>query len=505
MNTNTNKRIKKSIKRLSNSYKTIIVEKNLSTLYLIIFALALLFVFPKLVDYVILWVSLILVAIIGLVAYVVINKTNDHISRPLQQRLIEALPDQAFRYVATSRFLAGGWQVIEPKQIEVTEDVIDIEPTPIKTYSFDEAYKQSDKYNWNIGQIEGTDQLATFNFTRQSHVLVCGGTNCGKTSTTGFMLALYALKSKMHVIVFDGANGSDWNEFKPYTEFYDAQPEHLEVIISNIERLYQERQDKLKELNAASNYDLDKPLQPIVIMIDELGYLLEGLKVDKNRYKSVVARFQKMIRVIRKVSIHLVLIDQNANSIPQEILTNIKCIFAYQAEGHIGNAIKRYNLDKLKAQGQFNFQGKIVDGWYTKQHLSNYLPSIKPVKQQLMLTVDRSEAASDVVIDESIVVIEENTKMIAALPTPSRQPTSIQSYNTKPKDTTITKPSPSITLPKAVSNRLEFVNQLIEIAKTEQLNDSKVRKYCKELTGKSLDGNASKVILEYVLSKVQAF
>jgi len=462
------------------------------------FALAVLLAFPKLVDYVMLWVSLILVAGIGLIAYVVINRTNDHISRPLQQRLIEALPDQAFRYVATSRFLSNpdkSWQVIEPKQIEVTEDeVIEIDATPIKTYSFDEAYKQSDKYNWNIGQIEGTDQLATFNFTKQSHVLVCGGTNCGKTSTTGFMLALYALKSKFHVIVFDGAGGSDWVEFKNHVEFYEAQSEHLELIISNIERLYQERQEKLKELNAASNYDLDKPLQPIVLVIDELGYLLDGLKSDKAKYKDIVLRFQKMIRVIRKTSIHLVLIDQNANSIPQEILTNIKCIFAYQAEGHIGNAIKRYNLDKLKAQGQFNFQGKIVDGWYTKQHLSNYLPSIKPVKQQLMLTDCRSEAASDVVIEDCSVVIEEDSS--AALPTPPRHPT-IQ--NTIQKTL-----QPTVTLPKVVSNRMEFVNQLIELAKTEQLNDSKVRKYCKELTGKSMDGVASKVILDYVNSKVQS-
>ena len=437
-----------------------------------------------------LWVSIILVAGIGLIAYVVINRTNDHISRPLQQRLIEALPDQAFRYVATSRFLSNpdkSWQVIEPKQIEVTEDeVIDIEP--IKEISFNEAYSSSDKYNWNVGQIEGTDQLATFNFTRQSHVLVCGGTNCGKTSTTGFMLALYALKSKFHVIVFDGANGSDWNEFKPYTEFYDAQPEHLEVIIGNIERLYQERQEKLKELNAASNYDLDKPLQPIVIMIDELGYLLDGLRTDKNRYKSVVARFQKMIRVIRKTSIHLVLIDQNANSIPQEILTNIKCIFAYQAEGHIGNAIKRYNLDKLKAQGQFNFQGKIVDGWYTKQHLSNYLPSIKPVKQQLMLTCSEATQLKDEEIVESIVDegIGKNTLIAAPGGT-----------------STVQVQSSTVQAPKVISTRLELVTKLTELLKNNQtVNDSVCRKLHLEIYQKSINGNASKQIVEFVQSQV---
>lgn len=434
----------------------------------------------------------------GLGSYVVVKLTQDYTNRSLPERLIKALPIEAFKYRSTAKVLGSSkqeWKVIEPTKLieDKTEEIVDIEP--IKTYSFDEAYKQSDKYNWYVGQIEGTNDLATFNFTKQSHVLVCGGTNCGKTSTTGFMLALYALKSRFHVIVFDGANGADWNEFKPYTEHYDAMPEHLETIISNIERLYQERQDKLKQLGTANNYDLDKPLQPIVILIDELGYLLDGLRsIDKNQYKSVVQRFQKMIRVIRKVSIHLVLIDQNANSIPQEILTNIKCIFAYNAEGHIGNAIKRYNLDKLKAQGQFNYQGKIVDGWYVKKVLPQYLPSIKPVSQVLMLTDTRLQ---DEEIVDSIVVIEDTSGKANGALAPLRQPTN----TTKPTDTT--EPTTLVSPPKAVANRMEFVNRLIEIAKTEQLNDSKVRKYCKELTGKSLDGVASKTILEYITKQIK--
>lgn len=500
--TNKRKSVKKIQKSLNKRYKTIIRENNLVTLYVLMFALALIYVFPIIIYSTIYLVTAIVGSGIVLVGYVTVQRTIDYRQRSLPERLIRALPIEAFKYRSTAKVLGSSnqqWKLLEPtKQIEATEpDVIDIEP--IKTVSFDEAYKQSDKYQWNIGQVEGTDQLATFNFTKQSHVLVCGGTNCGKTSTTGFMLALYALRSKFHVIVFDGANGADWKPFEQYVEFYgDAQPEHLETIISNIERLYDERQTKLKELGVADNYSMDKPLQPIVILIDELGFLLDGLKaLDKNQYKAVVARIQKMIRVIRKVSIHLVLIDQNANSIPQEILTNIKCIFAYNAEGHIGNAIKRYNLDKLKAQGQFNYQGKIVDGWYTKQVLPKYLPLLKPVNQVLMLTDERlkdednsgsvGHSITDVVVGSTMKDTQQSN---ASLP-PSRQPTVIQP--------TIQPTTP----PKAVSNRIEFVNQLIEIAQSEQLNDSKVRKYCKELTGKSLDGVASKTILDYVNSQVQ--
>jgi hypothetical protein len=437
---------------------------------------------------------------LGLVSYVVINRTNDYRNRPLQQRLIEALPDNAFKYAAMGKFLSGNYAQHYKVLPQIEEDIIDIEATvePIVEIPFNQAYKQSNKYEWNIGQIEGTNDLATFNFTKQSHVLVCGGTNCGKTSTTGFMLALYALKSKFHVVVFDGAGGSDWNEFKPYTEHYEALPEHLEIIISNIERLYTERQAILKDKGVADNYSQDKPLQPIVIIIDELGYLLDGLKgIDKTKYKDIVLRLQKMIRVIRKTSIHLVLIDQNANSIPQEILTNIKCIFAYNAEGYIGSAIKRFNLDKLKPQGQFDYNHKVVNGWYTKKYLTECLPSIKPVKQVLMLSdAKHIDTLKDDCIVESIVAskVDGSDQVIASLPPvaslqPTIQPTIIQ------------KPTEVNPLPKSVASRLEFVTQLIEIAKSEELNDSKVRKYCKQITGKSLDGVASKSILDYIKSQ----
>jgi hypothetical protein len=84
--------------------------------------------------------------------------------------------------------------------------------------------------------------------------------------------------------------------------------------------------------------------------------------------------------------------------------------------------------------------------------------------------------------------------VIASLPPvaslqPTIQPTIIQ------------KPTEVNPLPKSVASRLEFVTQLIEIAKSEELNDSKVRKYCKQITGKSLDGVASKSILDYIKSQ----
>lgn len=508
MNTNTNKTNKliKKQKKPKTNFKTIIREKNLTTLYVLSFLLAVLFVFPKVVDYVMLWVSIILVAIIGLVAYVVINKTNDHVSRPLQQRLIEALPDQAFRYVATSRFLSNpdkSWQVVEPKQIEATEDiVIDAIPT-IKQLTLVEAIKQSTDTNWTIGQND--TNYCDINIYDLVHVGVIGATGTGKSSSTALLMMLQALKNNFHVIALD-AKSVDWERYNSHIEAYSTDYQSFPNQVDQLCLLHEQRMLLVKNAGV-SNVDELEAIPHVLVIMEEFGFLCQSLKAaNKQQYEQTISKLSNLMRVSRSSGINFLIIDQKPNGWPNTITANVKGFICYRIKGSLANGIGEYHLDRLAAKGEFSYEGEAYRAWFTKAEIDVLLKK-QPKRKNSLLIEYRSEAASNV---ESSVVIEETTRLIedsnhnAALPTPSRQPTSIQSYNTKPKDTTITKPSPSITLPKAVSNRLDFVNQLIEIAKTEALNDSKVRKYCKELTGKSLDGVASKVILDYVNSKVQS-
>lgn len=333
-----------------------------------------------------------------------------------RKQLAQAMDTSSIKYAAHAKLLAGTYdktprieeyKLLEEKEEEYTET---IEQIPLST-----AIAESGKFDWYVGQYADSNSLAEFNFTKKPHVLVCGGTNCGKTSSTGYLLALYALKSKMHVVVFDGAGGADWQPFYNHVEFYEAYPEHLEMIVEQIGQLYMQRQTILKQNGVADNYTQDKPMQPIIIIIDELGYLLDGLKAkDKKLYKYVVDKFQALFRVVRKVGIHLVVIDQNANTIPQEILTNIKCIFAYRAEGLIGNAIKRYNLDKLKEQGQFDYQGKFVDAWYTKQFLNDFLPQCKPVRENVFSVVTSNGDNEMIGRDLSIIDVKSTPSVVTS-------------------------------------------------------------------------------------------
>ncbi len=307
-------------------------------------------------------------------------------------QMMQGMPAQGFRYAATNKLLAGAYdkpqRFLPDNTVEDKDEVIDVEYSVVP---FEEAVKQSDKFNWNVGQYENSNDLAKFNFTIQSHALICGGTNCGKTSSTGFLLALYALRSKMHVVIFDGAGGADWVKFKKHVEFYELKSETLEHIISTLENLYDKRQEVLNSEGIEENYLMKKPMQPIIVIIDEFGYALDNLKIkDKALFKNIVARFQNIIRVLRKVGIHLVIIDQNANTIPQEIVTNIKCIFAYNAEGHIGAVVKRYNLDKLKPQGQFDFNHKVTNTWHTKKFVEDYLVDIAPCKGKYFSVTDNN-------------------------------------------------------------------------------------------------------------------
>lgn len=491
MTTNKTKKQKKP----KTNFKTIIRENNLRTLYLLIFALAVLIAFPKLVDYVMLWVSLILVAGLGLIGYVVVNRTIDYRNRSLPERLIQSLPIEAFKYRSTSKVLGSSnqaWKLIEPmKQIEAVEEiVIDAIPT-VKQLSLNEAIKQSNSESWLIGQNE--QAYCDINIRDLVHIGLIGKTGSGKTASTALLTMVYGLKSKFHVIALDAKEGVDWQRYNDYIEAYPTNYEVFPSQIDQLVSLHDSRMMLVKKHGVANIDEIEGNAIPHVLVIcEEYGHVCQALQAaNKKSFNDTISKMSNLMRVSRATGIHFLLIDQLPNHWPQTIKANVGGMIGYRIKGQLANGFGMYKLGDLKPVGQFAYDDDVYDAWFTKAEIDSLLK--KQAKRKNSLLVEyRSEAAQLKEVDCS-VVIEETTRLIedssAALPTPPCQPI-IQN--------TIQK-----TLPRAVSNRLDFVNQLIELAKTEQLNDSKIRKYCKEITGKSVDGVASKVILDYVNSKVQ--
>lgn len=491
MNTNTNNKRIKRIKRLSkSSTKSYIRENNLSTLYILIFALAVLFVFPKVVDYVMLWVSLILVAIIGLAGYVIVNRTIDYRNRPIQQRLLEALPDKGIKYAATAKFLSGGWQVIEPKQIEATEDiVIDAIPT-IKQLTLVEAIKQSTDTNWTIGQND--TNYCDINIYDLVHVGVIGATGTGKSSSTALLMMLQALKNNFHVIALD-AKSVDWERYNNHIEAYSTDYQSFPNQVDQLCLLHEQRMLLVKNAGV-SNVDELEAIPHVFVIMEEFGFLCQSLKAaNKQQYEQTISKLSNLMRVSRSSGINFLIIDQKPNGWPNTITANVKGFICYRIKGQLGNAIGEYHLDRLAAKGEFSYEGEAYRAWFTKAEIDVLLKKQPKCKNSLLKEVCGKAAQLKEVdcIVENPKLIEDNHN--GAIGAPSCTLVQVQSNSTN-----------TVQVPKVVSTRQELVTKLTELLQSGQtVNDSVCRKLHLEIYQKSLNGNASKTILEYVLSQVQ--
>jgi ABC-type oligopeptide transport system ATPase subunit len=478
---------RKSVKKsLNKRYKTIIRENNLRTLYVLSFLLAVLFVFPIVINYLLLMTSLVVVSGIGLVGYVVVNRTIDYRNRPLQQRLLEALPDKGIKYAATAKFLSGGFErqyrVVEQPMKQIEADVVvDAVPT-IKQLSLLEAIKQSTADGWILGQNETS--YCHINIKDLVHLGLIGKTGSGKTASTALLLMIHALKNGFNVISLDGKSGVDWTRYNSYIEAYSTDyttfPNQIEQIVS----LHDRRMQLIKNADVSNIDELPSKIPHVLVICEEYGNVCQALQAaDKSSFNTTISKMSNLMRVSRSTGIHFLLIDQLPNHWDKTIKANLGGIIGYRIKGQLANGFGMYKLGELKPVGQFCYDEGVYDAWFTKAEIGDLLKRIQQRKISLL-----SEAACA----EEIVPITIDAKVDATNNGGIAAPRTVQVQSVQ-----------SVQLPKVVSTRTELVNKLTELLNNNQpINDSLCRKLHLELYQKSINGNASKQIVEYVQSKL---
>lgn len=483
--TNKRKSVKKSLKK---RYKTIIRENNLTTLYTLSFLLAVLFVFPIIINYLMLLTSLVVVSGIGLVGYVVVNRSIDHRNRPLQQRLLEALPDKGIKYAATAKFLAGGyerqWEVVsEPKQIEA-DVVVDV-VSSVKQLSLLEALKQSTVDSWMLGQNDTS--YCQINIYDLVHLGLIGATGTGKSSSTALLIMLHALKNGFHVIALD-AKSVDWTRYNTHIEAYATDYTTFPNQVDQLCALHDNRMLAVKNAGVSNIDELPSKLNHILVILEEFGYLCQSLKSsDKQQYEQTISKLSNLMRVSRSSGINILIVDQKPNGWPNAVTANVKGFICYKLKGQLGNAIGEYHLDKLAAKGEFSYEGEAFKAWFTKAEIGDLLKRLPKRNDSLLEECSEAALLKDVQIVPCTVDakdVDKDNGGIAAIST-------IQSRTVQ-----------SVQLPKVITSRLELVNKLIELMNNSQtVNDSICRKLHQEMYGKSINGSSSKQIVEYVQSQ----
>ncbi|CAN5490084.1 hypothetical protein BH10CHL1_BH10CHL1_01580 [soil metagenome] len=299
-----------------------------------------------------------------------------------------------FKYAATGKYLAGGYdkpfKPVEYPQLEASDG----EPTaPWQPLTLQDAFIQSDRFNWILGQNQTSGATFAINPKNNAHFGIVGATGTGKTAYVGLLLMAYALKNRFRVVVLDGKGGADWSKFRHLVEYYSLDYSNVGELVRQMMNEYDKRQAVLNDAGANSIWELPsnvtKP-RPTLFIIDEFGATMDSLKAaNKTAYKAVELDLGNLLRLSRGAGMYVVLCDQNPTKWPGTVRANMPMNVCFRLGGNIGNAINEYNLDHLERVGHFQVGGTDYHAWPTFQEIDSVLANVEYKKPKALLTVQQ--------------------------------------------------------------------------------------------------------------------
>lgn len=297
------------------------------------------------------------------------------------------------RYAATGKFLAGAYER-QTRPVEYTQVMDEPDQLPVnwQPLTVVDAFNQSDRFKWIIGQNKTTGELCVINPKQNSHFGIVGSNGTGKTAYVALLLMAYALKYKFRVIVLDGKGGADWSKFRDLVEYSPLDYTNVGDIVGQLYSEYQHRQGILNAVGANSIWEVPKGQapRPTMILIDEFGAVMDSLKAaDRNRYKSVELDLGNLLRLSRGAGMYILPCDQNPTKWPATMRANMPVNICFRLGGNIGNAINEYNLDKLERLGHFQMGGTDYHAWPTYEAIDGLLSTVEYKKPKALLTTQQ--------------------------------------------------------------------------------------------------------------------
>jgi len=311
------------------------------------------------------------------------------------------------KYVAPWKALSGVWDRL-PKVGQVVQDDDDEEEErePFVIMSLSEAIEQSKDGKWIIGQSEIDGALSIVDIRSVVHLGLIGAPGVGKTSSTGLLLAFYAVRDGMQVVCLDAKGGEDWTQ---YDKFFDVQETNAEVFPAQLGAITAEYNRRKSLLKANKWMDISQSngtVQPMLVILEEFGALMENISQhDKTMYGRIEIALSTVMRLSRAVGIHFVIIDQTTSGWPQVVINIIKLYIAYKLSGSSAHSVKLYYLSKLAEQGEFcttSAQDNKFKAWHTGRQLD--LKRIAVRDWQLLPTItvqNDTDLITDLVTDFS--------------------------------------------------------------------------------------------------------
>jgi len=303
--------------------------------------------------------------------------------------------DNGIRNSAQAKLAAGYY---DRPQRQPDYRVVEDAPAPAQLTEFKaltcaDAFAQSTRFNWLLGQNQETGETFALNPKESAHFGVVGATGSGKTAYLAMLLMANAIKNKFRVSVLDGKGGADWSKYKDLVEYNALDYSNIGDYVDTLANEYHKRQAILNLHQVNSIWELPQGVtkpRPTMIVIDEFGAVMDGLKAaSKNAYKHVELELSNLLRLSRGAGLYVVLCDQNPSKWPGTVRANMPLNICFRLGGSIGNAVNEYNLDRLDRVGHFQVSGKSYHAWPAYEVIDGILADVPYTKPRALLATPK--------------------------------------------------------------------------------------------------------------------
>lgn len=284
--------------------------------------------------------------------------------------------DGGIKYAAHGRFLSDYYERNERLD---TQPVEALPAPPIEPLTLQEAFDQSTREEWIMGQNHQTGELYKVNMKEGASFGIVGAKGCGKTTYSAYLMMAYAVSCRYRVILLDGKGGADWKRFSPWAEYYTLTTDNIMPFVQRLEEERQFRQERLNQEDANSIWELKgtRP-KPTLVILDEFGKVWSAFKIANQRtplrYQQLEQWLSDLIRLGRSAGIYIIIVDQNPKKWPDNVKANFPVNICYRMGGGLGAVLQEHNLDSLEPKGHFMIDGVDYHSWPTWEAMDILLP-----------------------------------------------------------------------------------------------------------------------------------
>ena len=311
-------------------------------------------------------------------------------------------------------------------------------PPPPQLLTAMDAYNQSNRRKWVIGQNPETGALAHFDLIDDVNLFAIGVPGQGKSASMLMQAVAQSLKAGHKLIVLDGKGGSDFGMLDQHCEYHIADGESIFWQMQQVHAEYLRRQEILNKHRASNlralRQDHGIELPHMVIVFDEFGSVLQDFysnttgKGSEGKIQTFKNFVGQTMRKGRAAGLHWVLGDTNATNLTHDMLTAMHTfVVAFRLDKRQNGLVDEQKAIHLRP-GQFVLNGEQYNAFHFAPEMPQLLRTLQPQPFPKLLGLkEEPKAVEEKREEKRLQAPAENRRPVTIIDMPA-QPAPMMAY-----------------------------------------------------------------------------